>query len=608
MRNIFFIITAFFIICSGCVHAYDSVEIGGIAELSEVSQSGYIPYSFGLDDNEEEKEVLLKGENTLPSKYDSRDYGYITSVKNQGSEGCCWAFSSIGAIEANLIKKGLISTEDADYSEAHAAWFGVNSYDNKYKDGRIVDDPYNSGGNDWYFRSMITKRSGLEMEYNSPYSERSVMKEIQRFASNVRLKNSMVYDLSEEDALKNAIKEYGAVTYGLYYSRGYLNNNTAYNCPVEKVGNHEVLLIGWDDEYPAENFKDKPSRNGAWIAKNSYGESFGQNGYFMISYENESIGTYASAYDAVIEDYDNIYMYDGSGCNGWVSLNGNNRKPLMANVFTAENDELLSAVSFYTYAGTGYEIRIYKGNPLNDGIEYEEARTSGNVSREGYYTIELNDKVELQSGDVFTAVVIVDAGVKIPVEYVGGSGFNVSYEEGQSIIGEWIDGSVREVSASAELGNTSVKAFTDDITSKPKDIKLKKIKNIINKIQNSITAPNGILLDKIKKASSLTLNNTKSEMENTRIELLTEYERASNNNYIVTSEMIDKEVTIEAVLLDENTADSIIAAFYDEKGTFLKTEIREYQPGVDEYIFNEVPDMTNSYKIMLWRDGIIPCV
>ncbi|MCR5483988.1 MAG: C1 family peptidase, partial [Clostridiales bacterium] len=58
----------------------------------------------------------------LPTTYDSRDYGYVTSVKDQGDAGNCWAFSGISAIESNLIKNGYGTANDFDFSEAHLVW------------------------------------------------------------------------------------------------------------------------------------------------------------------------------------------------------------------------------------------------------------------------------------------------------------------------------------------------------------------------------------------------------------------------------------------------------------------------------------------------------
>lgn len=36
--------------------------------------------------------------------------------------------------------------------------------------------------------------------------------------------------------------------------------------------NHAVSIIGWDDNYSKDNFSTKPTNNGAWIIRNSYGK------------------------------------------------------------------------------------------------------------------------------------------------------------------------------------------------------------------------------------------------------------------------------------------------------------------------------------------------
>ena len=46
--------------------------------------------------------MMFAGEGyALPSRYDLRDYGRISSVKNQGIPGPCWAFAALGAMESN---------------------------------------------------------------------------------------------------------------------------------------------------------------------------------------------------------------------------------------------------------------------------------------------------------------------------------------------------------------------------------------------------------------------------------------------------------------------------------------------------------------------------
>lgn len=66
--------------------------------------------------------------------------------------------------------------------------------------------------------------------------------------------------------------------------------------------NHDVAIVGWDDNYSRENFTDKtmPSSDGAWIAQNSWGETWGENGIFYISYEDVYVEESISGIDEIV--------------------------------------------------------------------------------------------------------------------------------------------------------------------------------------------------------------------------------------------------------------------------------------------------------------------
>ena len=98
----------------------------------------------------------------------------------------------------------------------------------------------------------------------------------------------------DADRVKLLISEYGSVSTMIYMDNSgkYYCPDTAASCyPFDGVVNHAVTLIGWDDNYKKENFSSNSgvTTDGAWIVKNSYGTSWGDDGYFYISYEDKSL-------------------------------------------------------------------------------------------------------------------------------------------------------------------------------------------------------------------------------------------------------------------------------------------------------------------------------
>ena len=82
---------------------------------------------------------------------------------------------------------------------------------------------------------------------------------------------------------------------GIYKPRGYIGDTR-----ISEIGKHAVTIVGWDDNYPKENFIKSnilcsdgtytmPKNNGAYLAVNSWGTEWGNNGYFWISYESYGV-------------------------------------------------------------------------------------------------------------------------------------------------------------------------------------------------------------------------------------------------------------------------------------------------------------------------------
>ena len=177
-----------------------------------------------------------------------------------------------------------------------------------------------------------------------------------------------------------------------------------------------VTAVGWDDAYPAENFKETPPGNGAWLIRNSHSTNtrISEESYFWISYYDTSLGQASYIYEMADPDkgefYDNSYYYDGQ-LHSVKSV----ATTKVANIFVAQKDaEALAAVQFDASdkAPGSYRVSIYKN--LTDaydpqsGTLAEEAVTTGTLALPGRYTIPLAQTVPLTLGETFAVVVESD--------------------------------------------------------------------------------------------------------------------------------------------------------------------------------------------------------
>lgn len=432
----------------------------------------------------------------LPSRYDSREKGHVTSVKDQDPWGACWAFGALSAGETSMLKEG-IAGSDIDLSEMHLAYFffqcpsdplGLTSGDTvRNNTGSYFLD---TGGNNLFTMFALSKWTGAAAESLVPYTNTSSISHAYAYQDTAHLQNARFVNSADSVSVKKLILEYGAVSTAIYYHPQFQNDNGAYLFPYAgNSTNHIVSIVGWDDSYSRNNFSAvysgrtiRPSSDGAWIAKNSYGTSLGDQGYIYISYEDVSFlqtaGDYLSyAFDMERADnYDHNYQYDGSFGSGFVSsMNGTE----LANVYKVKGNsggnERLDAVSFSLFSqNVTYSIQIYKnpssGNPSSGSPVFSRPQT-GQTSYSGYYTIPLNQKPVFAQGDTFSVVItlssLTDSSVKYfidqtcsisDLQFVSSSGKNQSFYRSAASDG-WID------LHSLGFGKTArIKAFTTDTT------------------------------------------------------------------------------------------------------------------------------------------------
>jgi C1A family cysteine protease/DNA-directed RNA polymerase subunit RPC12/RpoP/predicted aconitase with swiveling domain len=396
----------------------------------------------------------------LPSSYNSNTLGYISPVRNQGSYGTCWAHGAMGACEAYMVKHGVVSsdtgaaaTTSLNLSEYHLAWYSyTNAYD---KLGMLTGDksaPYSAYLNLGGFGQMATytlmRWEGLASESTSAlaYSNASASGLGSTYAYNynvAHVQNSVWIPTSNMAAIKAAIMEYGAGTFGYNHTDTYSNDTTGAYCYIQSASygsdsfnysNHDVTVVGWDDNYSKTNFNSasRPTNNGAWIIKNSWGTSYGSSGYYYISYEDSaSLNDTCYFYEVEpVDNYDNNYQYDGtSNFSNYQTLSTGGS---IANVFTANGSEMLDAVALCSWdEGVSYTLSIYTGvnsttNPTSGTLATTQ---TGSLTYAGYYTIPLTTPVALTSGQKFAVVftLTASADMSVPLDKSGSSSQYVTW-------------------------------------------------------------------------------------------------------------------------------------------------------------------------------------
>lgn len=355
-----------------------------------------------------------------PARYDARDNGWVTSVKNQGNYESCWSFSSLAAIETNLIKNGRADAS-LDLSENQFAYFFYNRQPDKL--GYTVGD-YNTTSRGNYLSAGGTLQgtglalatwAGVTTEARSPYMtipDASLCYAADYSVRNVYLYNYSITNLAGSvSTIKQAILDHGAVACGINMIAQYYNpTNYSYNCQTAG-GNHAIAIVGWDDSYSKDNFNAKPASDGAWIVKNSYGPEFGDQGYFYVSYADRTLTEFI-AFEAVTaaEQYDNNYQYDGTANPAY----SYNKGEWYANVFQAKGangfNEELKAVGVYTLTtNCNYEVEVYTGltdaSKPTSGTKVYDVPVTGTLTDAGYQTITLPSAVSLTAGESFAVLV-----------------------------------------------------------------------------------------------------------------------------------------------------------------------------------------------------------
>ena len=265
------------------------------------------------------------------SSYDPRKNNMVTSVKNQNPYGLCTLYSGIAAAESNLIRQGL-ADNTIDLSEIFTSYAGYVQENDKTRN--FSKNPCGLASlTGFRYEAKPDPCFSLESKYPFPYELVNGKKQnsipenycidnngLEDYKYKIgRAYNMERYNIHSTESikeLKQLIVNYGGVMACYYnnenyYSKSYsyyFDGDNSYYYPYDDDGtNHQIEIVGWDDNYATSNFLVAPPENGAWLVKNSWGYrgdgtvTGNGSGYFWLSYYDASIN-YVCAINLIPKD------------------------------------------------------------------------------------------------------------------------------------------------------------------------------------------------------------------------------------------------------------------------------------------------------------------
>ncbi len=368
-------------------------------------------------------DVALTGANyvseNLP-KFSLVDYIPLnTKIKDQKATNTCWTFSTLSSIQTNLALNDYLSNKPAyeyDYSERHVSLASIETTLNNTGYNRSPID----GATYWMAMNYFTKSMGPVLEEECPFSEdnttvptNSNTYKLNQAATVTDIKmfpspNSAGYNADTNiNNMKTYIRTKGALCATMYfppnnyYSDSTFNANKGasyvYSDSIYQI-NHMISIVGWDDNYSKDNFNSshKPSRDGAWLIRNSHGNfPITDNGFLHISYEDKLI--YGSVFGMektdLAKNYSQVIGYNEKGNNFTATVPSNSYS--LYTVFDRNKNnsinELIDSVSLYVLDDCTVSIAIAEGNySSNRNIDFRTQTLKGsNSAAPGFRTFNL---------------------------------------------------------------------------------------------------------------------------------------------------------------------------------------------------------------------------
>lgn len=406
-------------------------------------------YNDAIEEDDLTQTQINRIERSLPTQL-SLVGTSTSSVKNQGSYGVCWAFAASASGESSLYNQNILPTTTSlsPRKLVHSSYNSTTwNFENPYNEGYYYN--YDQGGNYMVVLNTLSKDKGIDLESRYPYSGLSngisrvyaspdyTLKMLKMYAPPIT-HNFDAYGDPESNnpfnetnllRIKQALNSDGALymsydssvaNYNAY--NGWSTYNTSY-----QIGNHAVTIVGYDDDYALTNFSPlRPPSNGAFLIKNSWGPSWGNNGYFWLSYYDNTIDNEICYIELEnkTNDYDKVNYLDDCGYAtsfGWSSARTVNCSQIFKATTDSLKDEILKYVSFYSDEATQYTIKVYTNVSSSDPAKSGTLVLTQQDSLDffGYHKIRLNKDIGIKNNTRYRVQISFN-NVKqtLPCEYI----------------------------------------------------------------------------------------------------------------------------------------------------------------------------------------------
>lgn len=424
----------------GCA-SVEYVPVEASVKLTEAPE--LIPFEKDEEQPEEPQE--------LPRSYSYVEADRMPALRNQQGTNTCWAFASLTALESSM-------DEDVSgsYSVDHLTFH--NPYGKRFEEG----------GSYIVTMAYLLSWSGPVSEAADPFDGESP----EGLVPDVHVQEIRQAQAKDYETIKRFIYQYGGVESALYLDfdesmteSSYYNEESHSFCyQGDEISNHDIVIVGWDDDYPAENFLGNVTSDGAFLCQNSWGERFGDQGTFYVSYEDANIGGYGIVYSRIdpADNYERIYQADLCGFTAQIGYQ--QEDCWFANVYPAQENILLRAAGFYaTGKNTEYEIYVVSDFEDETSLKNRQFICGGTVEDAGYYTIDFPESVWINEDNEFAVIVYISTeGADYPVAIecrVDGLSENADISDGKGYLS--FQGNTWEHIEETKEYNICLKAYAD---------------------------------------------------------------------------------------------------------------------------------------------------